>query len=107
MTQTTFDGLWYPTGHATARNSDPSTSHEAAAAIEASGKATAHRNLVLAYVREHPGLTAGEISNGLGFKDRHVAARRLSELRDGVFVSMKEPRICTVDQTKCMTWWAT
>lgn len=38
---------------ARARRDNPATSHEAAAKVEASGKATSHRNILANFVREH------------------------------------------------------
>jgi hypothetical protein len=64
---------------ATARRTDPATSHEAAAKHERSGRAATNRETVLAAVTRHQGLTAVEYGDltGLG----HVEAqRRLSDL---------------------------
>ncbi len=49
-------------GIATARRSDPVSSHVAARAMAESGRGRGHAALVLGLVRSHPGETAGEIA---------------------------------------------
>ena len=53
---------------ARARNSDPFTSHEAARETEASGRASAHRQICLAEVLRKPGQTAAEIAVAVGLE---------------------------------------
>ena len=91
--------------HATARASDPASSHQAAATVEANGNAGCQRHRCLLTVRERPGLTSAEIANYAGVT-RHTAARRLPELRRHLLVRNGEPRKCTVCGVRSLTWWA-
>jgi len=89
---------------ARARSTDPSTSHQAARAVEASGEAQRQRDACLACVRCFPGLTAAEVSQRLGL-ERHAASRRLPELRTDNLVANGTPRRCTVLNRWTMTWF--
>ena len=85
------------------RNSDPSTSHAAAAAAEQRGVAAAHRLLCLAAVTREPGLTAAEIAERVGL-ERHKPSRRLPELRDDGLVVNGPARLCSVQGRRSITW---
>ena len=92
---------------ARARTSDPITSHQAAAQVEASGRAGSDRSRLLTAVRERPGLTAGELSDLCRFEgklSRHDASKRLAELRHAGLVVNGEIRVCKVHGTKQMEW---
>ena len=89
---------------ARARNSDPTTSHEAAATVERGGTASNQRERCLREVRMRPGLTAAEIAIRVGM-ERHVPSRRLPELREAGLVLNHEARICTVTLNRSLTWW--
>jgi len=89
---------------ASARRTDPATSHQAARKVEATGAAGEQRALCLKAVHEHPGSTAAEIATFLNI-ERHAPSRRLSELRRGGLVYNGEPRRCRVVGSRCMTWW--
>ena len=93
-------------GPARARLVDPATSKIAALAVEQSGKAHGWRVKVLAYVREHPGETAGEIGRGMGLTSREIPSKRLPELRDKGWLENGEQRVCGVNGTAMMTWRA-
>lgn len=67
-------------GHVMARASDHDSSHAAADELEASGRARAQREQVLALVRRWPGMTSAQLAR-LGAVDRHLVARRLPDLR--------------------------
>jgi len=86
------------------RAHDPATSVEAAEKTRESS--AVQRQACLAYVRAHPGQTAAEVSRGCGL-ERHVASRRLPELRDAGLVVNGPARVCRVQGTKAMTWHAT
>jgi len=88
---------------ARARNSDPFTSHEAAREAEASGRASAHRQLCLDEVLKHPGKTAAEIAVAVGL-ERHAPSRRLPELRDAGLLKNGPARICKVTGRMSLTW---
>lgn len=91
-----------------ARNTDPSTSHEAACDAESSGRAQRHRDLVLAALLANPGATSAEL--GVVVLDRWECARRLPDLRNRGLVRTCEKgqeRICRVNGTKALTWWPT
>jgi hypothetical protein len=88
---------------AKARNSDPTTSWEAADKVEGNGKAQAQRNEVLNALGTWDSATSAELAHLMGI-DRHIPARRLPELRDGGFVANGEPQICKVTGNRSMTW---
>lgn len=84
-----------------ARHLDPSTSHEAAAAIAASGDLGRQQLAVLEAVRRWPGLTSLELGARMEI-NRWAVARRLPEL-EGEHVRKGEPRI--VNGRRHLTWW--
>jgi hypothetical protein len=86
------------------RTTDPQTSRDAAALMEATGTATAHRATCLAEVKRLPGQTAAEIAQALGM-ERHEPSRRLPELRQRGLVRNGISRICMVQGHRSMTWW--
>ncbi len=94
-----------PLGQASARKTDPSTSHEAAANVEASGKAATQRERCHKAVLRSPGCTAGEVDYIIG--EQHVACRRLPELRQRGLIHNGPTRKCTQKKTNMMTWWPT
>ena len=75
--------------YALARNSDPETSHKAAASVNLAGD----REKVLAAHRAHPaGLTDFELAEIMGRQQSSVGKRR-GELRDmGLIIDTKERR---------------
>lgn len=83
----------------------PETSKAAAIATEASGRAPTHRAMLLRAVQTRPGRTSAELAVACAL-DRHEAARRLPELRQAGLVRNGEVRVCDVQGTKQMTWWA-
>lgn len=85
------------------RKTDPSTSHQAARDVEASGRAKTQREACLAEVVRNPGQTAAEIAAALGI-ERHVPSRRLPELRAAGLVSNGEARRCRIVQRLSITW---
>jgi hypothetical protein len=89
--------------NALARRTDPSTSHRAAEAVEASGRAASQRHLCLIEVWKKPGQTAAEIAVAAGL-ERHVPSRRLPELRKAGQVVNGPERICAVTGNPSMTW---
>ena len=89
---------------ARARNTDPSTSHEAAREAEASGRAGGQRNICFNEVMNKPGQTAAEIAAATGL-ERHIPSRRLPELRDAGLVENREIRNCRVTGRNSMTWY--
>jgi len=62
-----------------ARTRDPLSSHRSADELERSGRGAQQSALVLDLVRRTQGLTSAELSARHGV-DRHMVARRLSEL---------------------------
>ena len=87
-----------------ARTSDPFTSHLAGRAIESTGAAHDQRTRVLDMVRLAPGLTSAELARAMGI-ERHIPARRLSELKTAELVETRGNRHCAVVGSLCMTWW--
>ena len=90
---------------ARARNTDPATSHEAAAQVERSGSAEVDRVRALQAVHQWPGSTSAELADRIGM-DRHAIARRLPELREAGKVENGDKRACCIKGTAQMTWWA-
>lgn len=91
---------------ASARNTDPSTSHQAAGLAEESGMAASHRAMCLAQVTIRPGSTAAEIAVFAGL-ERHIPSRRLPELRAAGLVTNGLPRTCKETGNRSITWWPT
>ena len=82
---------WQPTLDPRARHSDPSTSHVAADSMR--GEAKLHRDLILAVLNDHEGLTATEIGERCRLSMVQVA-RRMKELeRLGLAEPTKETRL--------------
>lgn len=86
-----------------ARRTDPETSHQAAAAIKASGALTKQQHAVLDAVRRWPGKTAVELARLSGL-DRYAVSRRLPEL-NVVHVRRGPPRACKVNGRAQGTWF--
>ena len=98
------DSDYTPTNAAPiARNTDPSTSHEAADEITQSGKRANQKMLVLSLVRRFPLRTSAELSR-LGNVDRHMVARRLPDLAGDLMVVSKSPRKCSVTGYNALVW---
>ena len=95
--KTLFD---YPAAH----RKDPLTSFEAAEKAEKSGKAAGQRQAVLAAVKRWPGRTSAELADLMAV-DRHMPARRLSELRDKGRIRQGQPKMCSICQYNCVTWY--
>lgn len=88
-----------------AATADPATSHEAAAALTASGARDMQKRRVLAALRKFPFVTSAELAQ-MGHLDRYECARRLPDLeRDGLAVR-QEPRPCAVTGKRAQTWRA-
>ena len=81
---------------------DPETSFIAEAKMN-QGKRYTHQSLILKFVVDHPGHTAGEIGEytSLG---QHESSRRLSEL-NGVYVEKGVRKACYFKKTQMVTWW--
>ncbi len=77
--------------HPMARRGDHDSSHQAADAHQASGRADSERQTALRLVKRYPGLTSKLLAEKSGI-DRHVLARRLPELADrGLIEKVKQP----------------
>ena len=87
---------------ATARRTDPASSHQAASRAESS--AVCHRQICLDEVRRWPGQTSAEIAVSVGL-DRYQTARRLPELAKAGFVERGPQGICSVAGTMAVTWY--
>lgn len=87
-----------------ARRTDPATSHEAAAAMLASGAIGRQAQDVLDAVRRWPGLTSLELGARMEI-DRWAVARRLPELEGAGHVRRGEAR--QVNGRRHLTWWPT
>lgn len=83
---------------ATARRTDPASSHAAAAEMNASGAAKRQREAVVDLVFLHPGRTSKELAK-LSDLDRYQIARRLPEAEKAGQVERRE------DGSRECTWW--
>ncbi len=83
-----------------ARTSDPTTSHQSAHALVATGKLGRLAKEMLELVIDHPGLTSGEYGR-LTTMDGHW--KRLSDLKNAGLVYQGEPRKYR-NRNQC-TWW--
>ncbi len=87
-----------------ARNSDPSTSFEAAHRIASSGELSRQQAAVYELLQKHDGSTSAELGRLIG--DRYLPARRLPELADKKQVVRRgNARVCAVKGTPAVTWW--
>ena len=86
-----------------ARNTDPSTSHEAADEITQSGKRQTQMDKVIAMVEEDQGLTAAELAKK-NKVCRYMTARRLADASD-IFVMKGSKTKCSVAGRNAVTWW--
>lgn len=87
-----------------ARNTDPSTSHEAAAYMKRGKRLPEQRDCVARIVEMHPGHTASELSQ-FCYLDRYQIQRRLSELT-GSRVRKGDARRCSMTGRSAVTWYA-
>jgi hypothetical protein len=83
---------------------DPATSSEAIARLDASGERQRHADIVLAAVRSHPGSTAPELAAACGLEEYQVR-RRLTDLKNVARVWQGLARRCRVKGTRMMTWF--
>jgi hypothetical protein len=97
---------------ARARNTDPASSHIAAAEANTTGRAKRQRAQAYNAVYEHDGLTCRELARHMAsdqigvLKKNELLHRRLPELReDGQIKNGKHLRICTVTKRRAVTWW--
>jgi hypothetical protein len=88
-----------------ARNTDPRSSHAAAAEITHSSARLRQSVRVLLLVLAHPGRTSRELAeHGL---DRYIIARRLPELEEAGAVFRSGFRVCTQGKRVATTWLPT
>lgn len=89
---------------ALARNTDISTSHEAAEFVKASGIQKDQQAQAAAAVKLHPGVTSMQLSQLTGL-DRYMLGRRLPELLKTEQV-WRGPNVpCPVSGRSACTWW--
>ena len=92
---------------AIARNSDPISSHAAAAAITQSGTRAIQKDATLKAVRQWPGCTSYELAEkvGGGLASRYMLARRLPELAKDRLVDRLGLRHCRITGHLATTWY--
>ncbi len=97
---------------ARARRKDPPSSHEAAARVESTGKASLQRAFALAAVRARPGCTTMELAHHTAPRPSkidetyRVLGRRLPELRDdGHLRNGGAHRKCEHLKRNVVTWY--
>lgn len=84
-------------------NTDPPTSRIAERQINTSGDRKAQCERVLSMVKQSPGSTSLELATKYGV-DRHMAGRRLPDLRAMGRVKNGPARSCEVNGNKAVTW---
>ena len=90
---------------ARARNTDPSSSHDAAAHVEKTRSAKNQCRRVLSALKGHPHRTSNELAVESGL-DRYIVARRLPELKQRKLVRQSSiKRNDMYSQRKAVTWW--
>lgn len=89
-----------------ARNSDPVSSHVADEAFRASGKASAHVDMILAtaVIRKRCGATAHEIARETGILNNVQVSRRLSDLHHDNLVEQIGQKTCAVTRQRLLAW---
>lgn len=90
---------------ARARNSDPASSHEAAAAMNRSGATDDHSQRILAVVSRGGGWTAWEIAKAAKFASNVEVSRRLSGIKAIRKADASLDRPCRVTKRKSSTYW--
>ena len=89
-----------------ARKSDPPTSHQAAASLVDEGKLGNMQRMVLALIREHPGLTGSELDE-ISPGRKGQAHKRLKELERKNLIYAGEIRTCTISRQLARAYWPT
>lgn len=97
------DAVHFPRARAT----DARSSHEAAAALEASGKDRLQAERVLAALRKYPNSTSAELARSARL-NRYEVARRLPELHAAGLASRYDPAAitapCAVSGKRVIRW---
>lgn len=86
------------------RVSDPESSHAAADEVKSSGRLAIQQSQVLAAVRQWPGRTSRELAQYMS-ADRHMVARRTSELATANQIRRSPVRQCSVGNRLAVEWW--
>ncbi len=89
-----------------ARKSDPDTSHEAAQHVTKTGKASAMKRRILDFLRAttKPPMTAFEIADSMGVRERATVGRRTGEMeKDGTLRRLAKRR-CAITGRSAATW---
>ena len=88
-----------------ARPTDPHSSHEAAAHVNASGRRESHVAKVTNAVRAKPGHTGREVARMVGL-DYHETMRRLNDAVKRGVISKGPARHCRLGGWRAVTtWW--
>jgi hypothetical protein len=92
---------------ALAGNTDPLSSHAAAAALETSGARAVQKHQALQAVRNFPGHTSLELAAliGGGTETRYMLARRLADLKHDGMVVNGGLRACRQSGHQATTWY--
>ncbi len=88
---------------ATARKTDPDSSHQAADGVESEGIASKQRRWCYNAVKNYPNNTARELAKYAEL-DRYMLSRRLPELEQLGYVRRSHQRRCTVGGRMSLTW---
>ena len=87
-----------------ARNTDPDSSHLVANWLDAEGISFKQCEKVLMALKNFEGTTSAELAKRSKF-DRHLVARRLSDLKNKNLVYQGESKKCSVNNRSSVTWW--
>lgn len=92
---------------ARARSTDASSSHQAAAELEASGRGRLQAERVLSALRKYPNSTSRELADFAGL-DRYEVARRLPELHAAHLIARYDVTAltapCAVSGKRAVRW---
>lgn len=86
-----------------ARRRDPPSSSRAANFLMASGAVESQRAQVLRLVQRWPGLTSRELAKK-GKLERHLVARRTSDLESRGVIRKGKLRACSIGKTPAVEW---
>lgn len=98
------DGIEMGQGRPTSRTTDPQSSHDAIAALEASGELGKQHRRALEAVRRNNGMTSKHLAQLTGL-DRHMLGRRLPELERSGLVKRGPMVKGEEGRAEGVTWW--
>ncbi len=89
-----------------ARDSDPSSSHEAGDEVTESGRRKAQMERIVIQLRAHPNSTTHELKKGLPGLNEVQICKRLNDLKEANLAEKVGIRKCRVSKRRIQTWRA-